>query len=1277
MSIPEELRSPDPQNRKQALQKLTLEPATPDLLAAIEHMAAHDPDPELRAAALDALDSSRLRALRTQRLMKLSGSEQKFILQELDTWQKQGLIGEDLANSLRSRYRVALKPAVPLVSQAEQPVPPTPASALQTDSTSTPIAPAASREPRPSLAQTLLSETSIKTFLYLGAFFVIAAAVILAALVETLRLPILSLAALSFGGTALAVKKRLPQPSFVLFIVFSFILPINAGVFSDLVGLEGQVLAAYWTFVLLVSAGIWGFATWFYNSRFFSLTMLGGFLCSAGFIPAILSSDPIAEASLLTIQLANLLGLAGVLLLTRKKGRPFGMPAFLLGQIFSAVIVAGLFVTGPANFFDLYVDGNSTGAVWLTMSAAWFVTAIFYIASNQLIAFPLFPWFATAALMPVMFIAQQGFEFSRQSWALAIGWTIWATILTLLSETAYRIGRLQELQGRIQSINLPLALAGIALFLVGGVWGVSNSASWGFALLATAAVVLSLAHIIRPRGWVWLPALVSGLFAYFNFFDLPFFPDLENYPLYQITPLIILLLLPDLILRPEWNKNPAWFYPLRGLGVLMALAGLFVMLVIGFLSDPTQSAVCAMILAGFSLLYALRYQQPILGYIPGALFALELTYMLNSFAFPFTFTALSLLALLYYGLGWALHRILHSEGWSITSRWSGLALAFALVIAALVLENSFEGWLIGIFGILFMAEARRHPKIETVAPALFALGYSLVLFENNVSQIFTYLFGMSILWLSANYAYSKSLPNRPLARLTQITAVLLLVLSAAFLLGSTDPTGSLFWMGLALSIFLLLHALLYRQAWLGYAFTIFLALSALTMSRIWFEPAWLWVLTPLAIIYFAIGLALKNGWSNTFRFSGLGLAALTALCAPFALQSGAGWFVAVLGLLWLAETWLNKQSWAEGGFYLTGLFALGMLLKQYDLLSLSYFFFGMALFLLGFDLIFGLNFKRNPLLSTSARVLGGAAATISMLACPPDGIQAGEVLVSLALTVFFALYAALRRQPVLGYIPAGLLAVSTLFALNWLEQSTWLWPLILLAVAYSLASLALGLLAAPSWSRVLRISGVALGTLTGLSAPFEGSGVAAAIPVAIAASLWAVEAFRRRNVWLGFPTNGLYLMSYFMLLTSLEVTQAQFYSIGAALLGLLMHYLLTRAGSDKGAFVTGLVSQLVLLGTTYIQMVANEQLGYFAALFFQALAVLVYGLVVRSRSLVGVPVAMLVLGVSTVMLFILRGLSTVILIGCTGIVMILVATLAVVLRERLAQVGERLSGWRA
>ena len=48
--------------------------------------------------------------------------------------------------------------------------------------------------------QTLLSEASIKVYLYLGAFFVIASALILAAIVEAARLPILVVATLAFGG---------------------------------------------------------------------------------------------------------------------------------------------------------------------------------------------------------------------------------------------------------------------------------------------------------------------------------------------------------------------------------------------------------------------------------------------------------------------------------------------------------------------------------------------------------------------------------------------------------------------------------------------------------------------------------------------------------------------------------------------------------------------------------------------------------------------------------------------------------------------------------------------------------------------------------------------------------------------------------------------------------------------------------------------------------------------------------------------------------------------
>lgn len=1279
--LTESLQNPDPQTRKQAIEEAAQSVVTSELLALVERLAASDPDTEVRAAALEALDTPKLRALRAQRLMKLTGSEQRFILQELDAWQKQGLIGDELARILRSRYRVVFKPAPVPTAQTAAPAPTTPATAPKADSVPAPVAPSTPREPRPSLAQLLLSEASIKTFLYLGAFFVIAAAVILAALVEVLRLPILSVAVLAFGGTAVALKKRLPQPSFVLFIVFSFLLPINAGVFSDLVNLAGQALAAYWTFVLLVCAAIWIFATWFYNSRFFSLTALGAFVYSAWFLPAIFSGDPSGEARLLALQLANLAGLAGVFMLVRKKDWPFSNPTFLFGQFINILLVFGLAVISLLNLFDYYTNNSANAdSLWLAISAAWLLTGLYYVTSNILKPFALFPWFASAALAPVLFLAQHAVEFTRLDWALALGWSLWAAMLTLLSEVTYRIAHLQWLKNRTQPYSLPLALAGIVLFLLGGLWGIFTSVTWGFALFLSAAILLGLAHLIRPRGWVWLAGLLDGLFAYFIFFDLPFMPDLDEYLLYKLTLVAILFILPDVLLRPDWGARLKWFLPLSGLAIILGawtILGIF----LGGMEDQTQSAVSALLLSGAYWVYAIRYQKPKLGYLPGLLLPLGLAYgfgALNEMRqVNLGFTAISVLAILYYLAGWALERLFKLEDWSRTLRWIALALAPALALTAIFAENPLEGWFVALLGLLFVAETRRHPLIETIAPLFLIFGFGLILFENKVQPGYYYLAGMAALWLTMDYAYKRILSTRPMRSLTAAGAVILTTLAAGFILFETGATVALFVVSLALTIFLLAYGLLYQNAQLGYIFTAFLSISALTLARLWLADAWLWSLTPLALAYFGLGLALKNGWGKTLRFSGLGLAGLTALSAPFAPQQGAGWFVAVLALIWLAETWINKRPWAEGGFYLGGLLAFGLVLEQYGLLTAAYFSFGMAVFLLGFDLILGFSIQRNPALALLVRSLGGLSAGVAVLACLPNGISAGELLIAFALTAFFGLYAPLRRQPMLGYIPAGLLALSILFLLAWLDRwDWWPWALILLSVGYYLASLALGRVSA-EWSRVLRFSTVGLGTLTSFGALAQGPSVAASIPVAIAASLWAVEAFRRRNVWLGFPTNGLYLMSYFMLLTSLEVTQPQFYSIGAALLGLLMHYLLTRAGSDKGAFVTGLVSQLVLLGTTYIQMLATEELGYFAALFFQALAVLVYGLVLRSRSLVGVPIAMLVLGVTTIVLFILRGLSTVILIGCTGIVMILVATLAVVLRERLAQVGERLSGWRA
>ena len=123
--------------------------------------------------------------------------------------------------------------------------------------------------------------------------------------------------------------------------------------------------------------------------------------------------------------------------------------------------------------------------------------------------------------------------------------------------------------------------------------------------------------------------------------------------------------------------------------------------------------------------------------------------------------------------------------------------------------------------------------------------------------------------------------------------------------------------------------------------------------------------------------------------------------------------------------------------------------------------------------------------------------------------------------------------------------------------------------------------------------------------------------------------------------------------------------------------MLVRAGSKTGAFVMGMLSQFVLLGTTYIEMVDKNELIYFVVLFFQSLAVLVYGLVIRSRSLTFFPIGFVVLGVITVVYSALKGVATIFLIGCTGIILLLLGVFAVLLRERIAKLGERISDWKA
>jgi hypothetical protein len=282
----------------------------------------------------------------------------------------------------------------------------------------------------------------------------------------------------------------------------------------------------------------------------------------------------------------------------------------------------------------------------------------------------------------------------------------------------------------------------------------------------------------------------------------------------------------------------------------------------------------------------------------------------------------------------------------------------------------------------------------------------------------------------------------------------------------------------------------------------------------------------------------------------------------------------------------------------------------------------------------------------------------------------------LIYAAFFAAYALLQHEPRLGYFTAAFIPLALYKLYEVLHLEKWMFPFIAVAVIYYVIGFVLRQIQkAKGWDITLLNSGLALGVITSIAAPIQGR-LEASIPIAIAATLFAAEAFALRNVWWALPANGLYLTSYFVILNQLNVHQPQFYSIGAALLGMLMHYLLTRASSKTGAFIMGMLSQLVLLGTTYIQMVSANELRFFFILFAQSMIVLVYGLIQRSRSLVITPIAFAVLGVVTVVYSALKGLSSVILVGCTGIVLLLLGIMAVILRERITRLGEQLSDWK-
>lgn len=1052
------LRQGSDEQRLQAIQRLeTLNYSSEAIRAELEQVALHAANTDLRSAALNALNFAAHQNIRA-RVSKISRAERATILAEIAHWEQSQLIEKQNADVLRARYNFDMRQAAARVEPTPQPAP-EPAPAARQDSTPEDKQPA-------TLAETLLSENTIRIALYLGAFFVISSAAILAAIVEVIRMPILILGTLVFGGISVLIRKRLPQPSFALFIVFSFLLPITANVLEEALNLSARMGSAYWAVIAFFMALIWAGGTWLYNSRLFSVTAFIALAVSFLRINGIFEAEP--EVVFAVTNIAALAGLGGTFALKKWKDEKFALPLFIAAQILQGLLLFAAAIIFINRVFDL----STHAPLWHLISIfTWTAALVFYILSERLYRFALFPWLAAATLLAFPWLVAAAFDLKTFGWAATF--FIWGVLAAFASEglNYFEITRKYSLP--VLAVSIPLAAGGVITAFVEDILP-------GFMFALASFAVYGLLHFLRPRQWLWLLNQVNFITAYFAFFNLPAVQGVEIFTGYKLLVLSLLYLFPDLF----------------------------------FKNDSPETAVKA--------------------------------------------------------------------------------------------------------------------RVAPVILRIFGVGFTII-------ATLIYVFGGAQEYLE--------------------TAVLF----------------GLF------AVFFMIYTAVKRIAWLGYIPAAYIPLAAIFGLRSLDIDGWLPALTVLAILYYLSRVIFRgySTWAVMLRSSALALGTLTAFAALILDNSAGSWWAPLIGLLFAAEMYLSRNGWFESGIPVIFTVGAFMILKHTEVVEPAWHLLTYSLVWLLTDLIAHLTFPNPRPVKWIVRTIGGLFALANYIVLPVADVKIAVIGFGIYTLLFLGL-SLLYRQPNLIYAFTGTLPLFVIFLLRYFEIERW-WPhpVILLAVGYYFAG---GLMRRSGkfngWDVSMLYSGLGLGALVSFAAPGIGR-LDAALPVAIAAGLWTAEAFLKRNAWLALPANLLYLLAYFIILNELDVDQPQFYSMGAALLGMVQHYLLTRADSRAGAFIMGMLSQLVLLGTTYIQMLNTEELIYFFVLFLQSLAVIAYGVIIRSRSLTFVPIGIVVLGIFTVLYSALKGISAVILIGCAGVLLLTLGIAAVILRERIVNLGRRLSDWKA
>lgn len=925
------LQSNDAVKIKSALAALQTMPFSSEAIRLqLEKVAVLSSSSEIREEALALLDSAANRNIISFNQNRIDRKSRATILREINIWANQELIEEKTADVLKRRYDFDITPPPQAQLQAA-PVPQTvPAPVVPV----TPPKPQVPPEPRPSLLQTLTSESAIRIYLYLGAFFVIAAAAILGAVVPELRLPILIIGTFIFGGLSLAIKKRLPQPSFALFIVFSFLLPITANSLAetlrDMFSLTQTFSNGYWAGVFFVMALIWVGGTWLYESRLFSITAFGALLLAFLRLGNLFEVEP--GVYTLLSGFSVLIGLAGTWFVKKWRDTTFALPLFLAAQTVQAASLGISLIIFGTNTFD-----PSSEPLWhLVILFTWGLATIFYGISNRLYPNFAFPWLAAATLTPMPFFIATAFDL--ESLGSAIVFFIWGSLFTAASEGIRRILRLQK-------YSLPVLLAALTSLVLAVPIGFVHEVWLGLLVALGSAILLTVLHIMHTRAGLWTLALLNAIIAYFAFFQLDAVQRLDLFVGYQVLLIGILLLLPDLLLKKDWSAAPAWRIPLRIFGAAF-IAYLSLSLILQ--GESAQKAICYFILTLFVAVYALAYRKVYLAYLPAAYLPLAILFTLDAFNLDLWLPALSVLAVLYYLARVALHNNKTLGG---MLRNSALTLGTLISMTALLLTKENGGWYVLVMSILFFAEMYLYKNgwLEIGAPTLFTLGLFLILHDFNIARASYQLLAYSLIWVLADLlAHLTFSGTRPLGLLIRFIGGILTITNYGFLLTESNPGIATFGFGIYTLLFLTV-SLLYRQPNLFYTFTLTLPLFATFLFQTFNITQWIHPVIFIAMLYYAAGTVLRAikrlpGWDQSLLYSGLGLGVVVAIGALSLGGLDASIPVAIAATLWAVEAYARKNAWLAfpaNGLYLLAYF---IILFELNVDEPQFFSMGTALF---------------------------------------------------------------------------------------------------------------------------------------------------------------------------------------------------------------------------------------------------------------------------------------------------------------------------------------------